>query len=108
MLTADACYFCQMLREHRLWRAFAPGATSLERQDLVESECGAVAVGRTYLLPPLSSDGASLVRPWLRFHTPLINRTCRFPASGSRTRLHAFTHDGPRPSCVRRTSRKCP
>jgi len=39
---------------------------------LVESECGAVAVGRTYLLPPLSSGGASLVRPWLRFHTPLI------------------------------------
>jgi hypothetical protein len=38
----------------------------------VESECGAVAVGRTYLLPPLSSGGASLVRPWLRFHTPLI------------------------------------
>jgi adenylate cyclase len=36
------------------------------------------------------------------------NRTCRFPASGSRTRRHAFTHDGPRPSCVRRTSRKCP
>jgi hypothetical protein len=31
-----------------------------------------VAVGRTYLLPPLSSGGASLVRPWLRFHTPLI------------------------------------
>jgi len=39
---------------------------------MVESECGAVAVGRTYLLPPLSSGGASLVRPWLRFHTPLI------------------------------------
>src|SRR5205807_7418873 len=39
---------------------------------LVESRCGAVAVGRTYLLPPLSSGGASLVRPWLRFHTPLI------------------------------------
>src|SRR5436190_22245294 len=38
----------------------------------VESECGAVAVGRTYLLPPLSFGGASLVRPWLRFHTPLI------------------------------------
>ena len=39
---------------------------------MVESECGAVAVGRTYLLPPLSSGGASLVRPWLCFHTPLI------------------------------------
>jgi hypothetical protein len=27
-----------------------------------------VAVGRTYLLPPLSFGGASLVQPWLRFH----------------------------------------
>src|SRR5215211_5373612 len=39
---------------------------------LVESRCGAAALGRTYLLPPLSSGGASVVRPWLRFHTPLI------------------------------------
>jgi hypothetical protein len=39
---------------------------------LVESRCGAVAVGRTYLLPPLSFGGALLVRPWLRFHIPLI------------------------------------
>jgi DDE superfamily endonuclease len=31
-----------------------------------------VAVGRTYLLPPLSSGGALLVPPWLRFHIPLI------------------------------------
>ena len=33
-----------------------------------------VAVGRTYLLPPLSSGGASLFQPWLRLHTPLIGR----------------------------------
>src|ERR1700675_3579164 len=38
----------------------------------VESRCGAVALGRTYLLPPLSSGGALVVQPWLRFHTPLI------------------------------------
>src|SRR5580692_3924538 len=38
----------------------------------VESRCGAVAVGRTYLLPPLSSGGALVAQPWLRFHTPLI------------------------------------
>jgi hypothetical protein len=31
-----------------------------------------VAVGRTYLFPPLSSGGALAVRPLLRFHTPLI------------------------------------
>jgi hypothetical protein len=36
-----------------------------------------VAVGRTYLLPPLSSGGASLVRPWRRFHTPLVYETTR-------------------------------
>src|SRR5882672_8770392 len=40
----------------------------------VESRCGAVALGRTYLLPPLSSGGASIVPPWLRFHIPLIGR----------------------------------
>ena len=31
-----------------------------------------MALGRTYLLPPLSSGGASMVSPWLRFHIPLI------------------------------------
>ena len=39
---------------------------------MVESRCDAVAVGGTYLLPPLSSGGASIVPPWLRFHIPLI------------------------------------
>ena len=38
----------------------------------VESRCSAVAVGRTYLFPPLSFGGASLARPWLCFHTSLI------------------------------------
>src|SRR5215469_17902361 len=42
--------------------------TRRDRLNWVESECGAAAVGPTYLLPPLSSGGASLVRPWLRFH----------------------------------------
>jgi hypothetical protein len=36
------------------------------------------------------------------------NRTCGTTASGSRTRLHAFTHDTSRPSAVRRTSPKYP
>src|ERR1035437_61672 len=35
---------------------------------VVESRCGAVALGRTYLLPPLASGGALVVQPWLRFH----------------------------------------
>src|SRR5712691_8291470 len=39
---------------------------------MVESRCGAVSVGRTYLFPPLSSGGALVVQPWLRFHIPLI------------------------------------
>ena len=47
-------------------------ALAPERAGSVESRCGAVAVGRTYLLPPLSCGGASLARPWLCFHTPLI------------------------------------
>jgi hypothetical protein len=36
------------------------------------------------------------------------NRTCSSPASGSRTRLHAFTHGTSCPSRHRRTSPKCP
>src|SRR3979409_2270999 len=68
-----------MKRQRRL---DAGGLLSAQKADLcvitrgrprpVESRCGAVAVGRTYLLPPLSFGGASLARPWLRFHTPLI------------------------------------
>src|SRR6202035_5547346 len=57
----------------------------------VESRCGAVAVGRTYLSPPLSSGGASLVRPWLRFHIPLIEpdrRVYRIRLSDKTSRLH--------------------
>jgi hypothetical protein len=75
----------------RFSRVASGYTTRLERQDLVESECGAVAVGRTYLLPPLSSDGASLVRPWLRFHTPLIEpdmQISRIRLSDKTSRLH--------------------
>src|SRR5271155_4190654 len=50
----------------RYRRYLAVGARVREGPESVESECGAAAVGRTYLLPPLSSGGASLVRPWLR------------------------------------------
>ncbi len=45
---------------------------------VVESGCGAVAVGSAYLFPPLSSDGASIAEPWLRFHTPLIEPDVRY------------------------------
>src|SRR5271169_3953724 len=56
-----------------------------ERQQWVESGCGAVAVGRACLLPPLSSGGALVARPWLRFHIPLIEPDMRIslhPALG--------------------------
>src|SRR5271165_6463384 len=36
------------------------------------------------------------------------NRTCGSPASGSRTRPHAFVHDTSCPSLLKRTSPKCP
>src|SRR5712691_3083335 len=45
-----------------------------EQCSRVESGCGAVAVGRACLFPPLSSGGALVARPWLRFHIPLIGR----------------------------------
>src|SRR5450756_43633 len=52
---------------------------------MVESRCGAVALGRTYLLPPLSSGGALMVPPWLPFPHP-AHRTgrarLRHPALG--------------------------
>jgi len=57
-----------------------------------------VAVGRTYLLPPLSSGGASLVRRG-SVSTP-AHRTGHadlpHPLSDKR---HAFTHDGPDKPC---------
>src|SRR5258707_11110191 len=38
----------------------------------VESERGAVTLGRACVFPPLSFDGALVAPPWLRFHVPLI------------------------------------
>ena len=46
---------------------------------------------RTYLLPPLSSGGALVVQPWLRFHIPLIEpdmRSYRIRLSDKTSRLH--------------------
>src|SRR5258708_26388276 len=66
---------CQLLRlgnSGAIGRTSGPGAGTVRRPQMVESRCDAVAVGRTYLFPPLSSGGALVVRPWLRFHIPLI------------------------------------
>src|SRR5882672_3387910 len=62
---------CLLLREER--KSGLRGPISVF-DPWVESRCGAVALGRTYLLPPLSFGGASMVPPWLRFHIPLIGR----------------------------------
>jgi len=48
------------------------------RPVMVESGCGAVAVGLAYQFPPLSSGGASIAEPLLRFHTPLIEPDVRY------------------------------
>ncbi len=67
---------------------------------LVESRCGAVALGRTYLLPPLSSGGALVVQPWLRFHIPLIEpdmQISRIRLSDNTSRLHP-RHVVPKPA----------
>src|SRR5580704_10022198 len=50
----------------------SPASSTTAASRSVESKCGAVAVGRIYLFPPLSFGGASLIRPWLRLHTPLV------------------------------------
>jgi len=70
-------------REARAIVRFAPTPDVPTTTRLVESRCGAVALGRTYLLPPLSSGRALVVQPWLRFHIPLIEPDMRI----SRIRL---------------------
>jgi hypothetical protein len=58
---------------------------SRESGSTVEWGSGAAAVGRACLLPPLSSGGALVARPWLRFHSPLIEPDMRIslhPALG--------------------------
>src|SRR6267378_853796 len=61
----------------------------------VESRCGAVALGRTYPLPPLSSGGALVVTPSLRFHIPLIEpdrRISRIRLSDKTSRFRVQRH----------------
>ena len=59
-----------------------------------------MAVDKTYLLPPLSSGGASLVPPWLRFHIPLIEpdkQIARIRLSDKTSRVHP-RHVVPKPT----------
>src|SRR5438445_271449 len=63
-------------------------------------ERGRGGLGNAYLLPALSLAGASRARPYSVSTSRSSNRTCGFPASGSRTRSHACAHEkgGGRPS----------
>src|SRR5271163_1598639 len=59
-----------------------------------------IALGRACLLPPLSSGGALVARPWLRFHTPLIEpnlRIARIRLSDKTSRLRP-RHVVPKPT----------
>ena len=60
-------------------------------------------VGTAYLLPALSSAGASLVSPCFRFHIRSSNRMGGFPASGSRRKGHDVAHGRWRGRLLRRT-----
>ena len=67
-------------------RARLPGCSRRARpharsksSSAVELRCGAVAVGRTYLFPPLSSGGALVVQPWLVSTSRSSNRQADFP-----------------------------
>src|SRR6266851_8550335 len=71
-----------------------PGFVSKGREN-VESRCGAVALGRTYPLLPLSSGGALVVPPSLRFHIPLIQpdrRISRIRLSDKTSRFRVQRH----------------
>ena len=75
------------------------------------------SVGRVEMWRGSSRFGLSVAAPFVwrclnnLYHNPVStspssNRTCRFPASGSRTRPHAFAHDSLRPRAPNRTSPK--
>src|SRR6516162_10928930 len=70
-----------------------------ETSRFVESGCGAVTVGSGCLLPPLSSGGAQVPSPSLRFHALLIEPDVRI----SRIRLSDRTSRSRmqrRPQCL--------
>ena len=53
-----------------------PALKARFRRLLVESGCGAVAVGSTYLFPPLSSGGASISEGFSHFVTSMTAPVC--------------------------------
>ena len=80
------------------------GASGFGRVEVWRSGCRSnISVAASFVWRCLSG---STLAPFP--HPAHRTATCGFPASGSRTRLHAFTHGTSRPSAVRRTSLKCP
>src|SRR4030095_6436413 len=74
----------------RCWGLNRPKSVTPEGRLLVESRCGAVALGRTYLLPPLSSGGASMVPPWLRFHIHRVAGGSRPPPAPTERSMRIY------------------
>jgi hypothetical protein len=71
------------------------------RSEILDAAGGVIFAGRYYdtrTYQALAGDDA-LTPTGIR----ISNRTCRFPASGSRTRRHAFAHGWLHPRAVRRT-----
>ncbi len=92
----DVCFRADYVRFTSRSRHSGQGWECLK---LVESGCGAVAVGSAYLLPPLSSGGASIVGPIAPFPHP-AHRTGRallpHPALGQDTTpSHTEGHEQP-------------
>ena len=129
-LTMSECIMLQTGRQKRLSKNIC-AVRQHRRRALFGRRCfvlkGSGELGSPYTLFMVESEGgAGGFRPDISVAAPFVwrcltsspvapvstprssNRTCGSPASGSRTRSHAFTHDGPRPSWVKRTSRKCP
>src|ERR1039457_3385840 len=95
-------YFCVYFRYGPVTRTSPRKVLSIGFRVLVSRHPAIQATGLLTLPPAGLSPAEHASLRWTH------NRTCRFPASGSRTRLHAFTHDWSPPRAVSRTSPKCP
>ena len=107
----EACEAYIKSQAHEGWRLVRTGyddgglsGASLDRPAL-QGLLGDVRDGKIDVIVVYKVD--RLTRSLADF-AKLTNRTCGSPASGSRTRTHAFTHGTSCPSAVRRTSPKYP
>ena len=86
-------------------RVIGPRRTRSTREALKAAHATNPAIQTTGLLTLAPAGLSPAEHASLRW---THNRTCGSPASGSRTRPHAFVHDTSCPSRLRRTSPKCP